>query len=836
MSDYGINLKVSSNGGAEIKKLFDQFKNLEKQVDATQAKLKNLNEQNKKIKAEQNALTATIAGFGQGVKVTATVLKAFTEIFVKNKKAIKDNNKAIRENRAELKAAKEARQVSIKEQLDETRAFQQSSNTIMKSSRQLGEYIKQLYSLKAALKKPAQLTTIADSITKADFTKQFRDLETFVKKANRTAFALAEMSKGDSTSLNFGDKRGMGDVLQFKPGNTERGISSYINLLEGLRGQLDKTGEEYRQVTRRILEMNEALKNQTVSLGGKSTGFSADQYGPRQARFGEKTFARMTSGKKQFQKGGLFYEPGGYGKRLSGGLNSALIGGAFPALFGQGPGASIGGGLGGGIGGMLGGGLGFGLSLVGTQVGAQLDKLVGSLKKTGDALGDFTKDFSQLKESLGLVGSATGKLMDLMAEAEGKTAAFAFAQKQLEGVVGESGVAAMKEFSDDTRKAAEAFAKVGLRMQSFVAKLVNATGVLKAIGESPKDIQKALKEIGTETAKEHANSLKAAQERWNAILMGMQPVYGNQPGEELVKGQPVDPVQAKANLDKLKAESKQLIEQNTLTKQRAYVQDILTKKLQQQHDIQQQIGYQAREELRIRQQVDSYIKQYTDKLGQAPTAEEIEQYRELIAAQGELVLGARLWRESLTEVGKELIILTDAAYQVTQAAEAIGGAFSESFKGVIKGTMSVQQAFANMFSRIADHFLDMAARMMANRMMFNLLKMWGFSSFGGDLGLGANDLSGALDGFAAEGGPVKGGGSYVVGEEGPEIFVPNSSGKIIPNDELGGGGGTSIVVNVDASGSSVEGDEEQARELGDMLAAAIQAEIVKQKRPGGLLA
>ena len=84
----------------------------------------------------------------------------------------------------------------------------------------------------------------------------------------------------------------------------------------------------------------------------------------------------------------------------------------------------------------------------------------------------------------------------------------------------------------------------------------------------------------------------------------------------------------------------------------------------------------------------------------------------------------------------------------------------------------------------------------------------------------------------AKGGPVKGGSPYIVGEKGPELFVPSSSGNIVPNDAMGG---ANIVVNVDASGSSVEGDEAQSRELGNMLAAAIQAELVRQKRPGGLL-
>jgi hypothetical protein len=54
-------------------------------------------------------------------------------------------------------------------------------------------------------------------------------------------------------------------------------------------------------------------------------------------------------------------------------------------------------------------------------------------------------------------------------------------------------------------------------------------------------------------------------------------------------------------------------------------------------------------------------------------------------------------------------------------------------------------------------------------------------------------LAGAIGnffaGFRAEGGPVGAGGSYVVGEKGPELFVPGSSGSIIPNGAMGGGGG-----------------------------------------------
>ena len=68
------------------------------------------------------------------------------------------------------------------------------------------------------------------------------------------------------------------------------------------------------------------------------------------------------------------------------------------------------------------------------------------------------------------------------------------------------------------------------------------------------------------------------------------------------------------------------------------------------------------------------------------------------------------------------------------------------------------------------------------------------------------------------------------------MFVPSVAGTIIPNNSIGGGVTNNIVVNVDASGSNVEGNEQESRELGLVLSAAIQAQLVQEKRPGGLLA
>ena len=79
-------------------------------------------------------------------------------------------------------------------------------------------------------------------------------------------------------------------------------------------------------------------------------------------------------------------------------------------------------------------------------------------------------------------------------------------------------------------------------------------------------------------------------------------------------------------------------------------------------------------------------------------------------------------------------------------------------------------------------------------------------------------------------------GMGLMGEAGAEAILPLSRGSDGKLGVKSQGGGTNIVVNVDASGSSVEGDETEGRALGLALSSAIEAELIKQKRPGGLLA
>ena len=88
----------------------------------------------------------------------------------------------------------------------------------------------------------------------------------------------------------------------------------------------------------------------------------------------------------------------------------------------------------------------------------------------------------------------------------------------------------------------------------------------------------------------------------------------------------------------------------------------------------------------------------------------------------------------------------------------------------------------------------------------------------------------------ANGGPVTGGAPYLVGEKGPELFVPNSNGNIVPNNAMGGGSGeVNSVVNITISDSGASVDKKQASEFGRMIETSVMGVINRERRPGGAL-
>jgi hypothetical protein len=205
--------------------------------------------------------------------------------------------------------------------------------------------------------------------------------------------------------------------------------------------------------------------------------------------------------------------------------------------------------------------------------------------------------------------------------------------------------------------------------------------------------------------------------------------------------------------------------------------------------------------LQLESQILDIKLQESQDLSQAKSIKEenlIKEKAALDIARARLNLAGQL-----TEEEKKLKKVKE---QITQSIE---NGIVNALEAAINKTKTLGEVAANVFRQISRQLLQVGVNSILNNFMPGLFPM------------------------RAKGGPVKGGSPYIVGEKGPELFVPGSSGNVVPNHEMGG---ANIVVNVDASGSEVEGNQGQAAELGRMLGAAIQAELIKEKRPGGLLA
>jgi len=174
-------------------------------------------------------------------------------------------------------------------------------------------------------------------------------------------------------------------------------------------------------------------------------------------------------------------------------------------------------------------------------------------------------------------------------------------------------------------------------------------------------------------------------------------------------------------------------------------------------------------------------------------------------------------------------------------AEETAGAVQNAFKGMedalVKFVMTGKLSFADLTRSI---LADMA-RIAIRQAMLNLGKsIFPFLRNADGNAFAANGVVPYRKGGVVNSPTYfKYGGSNlgIMGEAGPEAIMPLKRGR---GGKLGviaqGGGGANITVNVDASGSSVEGDESAGRQLGEVIASAIQSQLIEQKRPGGILA
>ena len=453
-------------------------------------------------------------------------------------------------------------------------------------------------------------------------------------------------------------------------------------------------------------------------------------------------------------------------------LTSGAISGAFPLLFGQGLLGGAAGFAGGFAGTKLGGKMGgFAGGLIATAVLQQITTFVTNINTLGNAFNELNPNIEQLTTSLGIAGTVEAERLKILEQSEGRHVSLAAATEKMNQAIGKNGVRNLKEFAESSRLLGNEFKKTMTKIQAALAPFFKF--LADASGAKDRDNARLATLTGDEK------------------LLGMR--------SELAILQAKDVTGASANKQKgrkisaLKAEIK--AREELLAKEGASIElgqlrndqfNLATKAIRSQNtDLKNQINLGTlgaeveREKLRIAKEMDIPVSELTE--------------------------------EMLTQIDVG-VRLRDQLEKQLELHKAIAGIIKEgitdAIMGAIEGTKTLGDVARQVFTQISRALISSGVDNLTSRLN--------------------------IPGFRAAGGPVKGGGSYIVGERGPELFTPKSSGMITPNNQLGGS--TNVVVNVDAKGSSVEGEQGRSAELGRVISAAVQSEIVNQQRPGGLLA
>ena len=519
----------------------------------------------------------------------------------------------------------------------------------------------------------------------------------------------------------------------------------------------------------------EILKEQTIEIGKQTKVRGGNTF----------KFPMGPSSPLNFGPGGQLLPGSGrgmFGTTRGFDFQSALISGGFPLLFGQGPITAAAGAVGGGVGGMFGQMGGFAGGIAATAAVQSISSALNAVSELGRALSKPTENIQTLVDKLGLANTPTGDLA-LKLEKLGLTSSAAsvliekfaedFGRTPLE----------IEKMTKELDTFNQEMAKFGLRLQFIVADVFGPMVTLI-----------------------------------NKLPLGTIAKFFTARGFDFLNpGGATMPNVMTLPQKKLKAERKR----------GSGIQNNLPSTLQDVSAVADQLTFN-REIKPLKQALEIEKLRLTtssEKLNIMKEEFELENLtNELKIAQAE---NEKVSTDKLTSKISKLTAQVDLQKQVVANAKALEDPFRKlsniisidignGIKGLIRGTSTLGDLLSNVLNKLSDAFLNLAI----------------FGNFGG--GSVTGGLLGAI-GFANGGRPPVGRPS-VVGERGPELFVPDRAGTIVPNHQLAGMGGTNIVVNVDASGSNVQGDEAESRELGRLISVAVQSELVKQKRPGGILA
>ena len=597
-----------------------------------------------------------------------------------------------------------------------------------------------------------------------------------------------------------------------------------INLKVIGQSRLDKALKKTEQLEKKITRLNQkginvsssTLKIIEKELAIKTKILKADQ-NILKARNAQIKANKMNAATQPVPKtGGVGSGGGGTNNAI---LSSALISGAFPLLFGQGPLAAAGGAIGGATGAKFGGQQGgFAGGLVGTAAVTLIQQGVTSIGELGQAMNALNPDITALSESMGIMGTIEERRLEIIEQTQGKQAALNAALEMMGDKIGDQNVQELKKFGETFQDLTNSTVLFFTKVQAQVAKLLNIT-----IGDRDKrNIQKET----TKFLQQNPNAPVFAEINKEIADLESQSLEGG--GRQRIKN-----LEREINL--LEQKKRQIAESLVIQKQedelRVQTNQLITAglgELEKENQINRAIIAGNEEEVRLQIQLE----EFAQRIG--------KNYEKLLPLQQERIKNEFIANKELEKQAQKTKDLNNKYKQIGQSikTDLIG-----NLRGAITGTQSLGSAFDNVLGNLKNKLIDLALDKAVTGIGDAI-----FGSFTGGGGgivknvLGSIPIIGGF--FRSEGGPVQAGRPYIVGERQPELFVPKTSGTILPSvppvlssGSIAGGDNVTnmVTVNVDATGSSAVGNSIDAQQLGVAIGAAVKSELIKQKRPGGVL-
>ena len=528
----------------------------------------------------------------------------------------------------------------------------------------------------------------------------------------------------------------------------------------------------------------------------------------------------------------------GGGNRFAGAASSAVISGAFPLLFGQGPLIGAAGFAGGGLGSLFGGQMGgFAGGLAATSIATPLQQFAIEAGKLGQALDPATKNVEALTAALGVTGTEFEKQIATLKKLGDEESAFEAARQKMINLVGSNGVDALTKFGQGMTELGNNFARIMTLMRTSFALFVQNSGIGKLVTQT---LERATLLKQAEVQGQNTNTPEGRELQTLLKTRKLTEQFGGlnpQRREELILNL--------TNQTKGSGLFGQINEQD-VQRAREIVNDLIvkqqtilnTKNAEKEADKMIEKIQKSRVK-NLDKEIEMLERSFTMTSEEFEIEKQIAEMKEEVEIKDEDELRRKLQKIQMLTEEKKLAEETAAAFD--RMAQSIATDIADGIQGMIRGTSTLGDMLNSVLNKLIDAAFNMAlfgnmqGTLGGGGLFGSILGGLGgiFSGGGGGGGGGGGALPPSPIMMAANGGRIPGGKPSLVGERGPELFTPASSGFVTPNHALGGT--TNVVVNVDASGSSVE-SEGDGQQFGEALATAIQLEIVKQKRSGGLLA